>query len=247
MSEQTAFETLLTGFVGAERRTSDSGRAEAKGDKADFRSLLDGYDEVFRRWRARQATAAEDFNVVELLGITRDENRHSDVLAWLLDADPYRATHSQANQGFRAFLRELELPAHYASGDYKVGREIQGAESRVDIEIAARGRFVIHIEVKVGSGEGASQLEREWRDLQRTADRYEITNEEHIHALYLTPLGEEPSHKRFRPISWQQMTHVFEEFAKESVAESVRWFASHYALALHRYVIWRREEEIHNA
>ena len=246
-SEPSGFETLLTGFVEAEKLVRAREVAEAKDDEANFGRLLEGYDDVFRRWRERQVTVAEDFNLVDLLGLVRDENRHSDVLAWLLDADVYRATHSQGNRGFRAFLREVGLPEHYANGDYRVGREIQGGESRVDIEVVSLRRFVLHIEVKIGAGEGKAQLERERGDLKERARRFDVVEEADIHAFYLTPGGDTPSHPAFKPISWNQMAHVFEEFAKEAKAESVRWFAGHYALALCKFVVQRREEEARNA
>jgi hypothetical protein len=241
---QISFYTLLTEFAAAEKQADGRQAAQSIQDKTDFGRLLGGYDKEFRRWRKEQITSAEDFNLVDLLDLVRDENRHSNVLAWLLNGDVYHATHSQGDLGFRIFLKELGLPVNYADGDYRVGREIQGTESRIDIEIREPGRFIIHIEVKIGAGQGKAQLEREWRDLERKADSYNIADERHIHAFYLTPGGEDPSgDQRFKPISWEQMADVFDEFGKYAKAESVRWFALHYAHALRKFIVQHHEEE----
>jgi hypothetical protein len=234
--EVIGFETLLTEYDAAERQDHVRQLAEQQQEESDFRRLLEEYEKEFRLWRKKQVTAAEDFNLVELLGIVHDENRHSNVLAWLLDGDIYSATHSQGDLGFRTFLKEVSLPSHYADGTYEVGREVQAEESRIDIEILAQKRFVIHIEAKIGSGEGTAQLEREWRDLRRKAETCGVSKG-HIHAFFLTPAGEKPSHDDFRPISWFQIAHIFEEFARDARAESVRWFANHYAQALRKYVV----------
>jgi hypothetical protein len=233
---------LLTEFAAADKKADGRQTAQSKQDKTDFTWLLEGYDKEFRRWREEQITSAEDFNLVELLDLVRDENRHSNVLAWLLNGDVYHATHSQGDRGFRVFLKELGLPVDYADGGYRVEREVQGAESRVDIEVGAPERFIIYIEVKIGAGEGKDQLEREWRDLERKANRYNVADN-HIHAFYLTPGGENPSDRHFRPISWEQMAHVFDEFGKYAKAESVSWFARHYAQALRKFIVPHHEEE----
>ncbi|MCY3019474.1 MAG: PD-(D/E)XK nuclease family protein [Planctomycetota bacterium] len=225
-----------------DKRTEASQAAQAEQDQGEFRRLLEGYDREFRRWREQQVTRADDFSLVELLSLVSDENRHSDVLAWLLSADVYRATHSQGNLGFRIFLAELGLPAHYADGDYSVEREVPGKESRVDIEVRGYGEFIIDIEVKIGAGEGEAQLPREWCDLAQRAESC-VVPEAHVHALYLTRNGELPSYPRFRPISWGQIASVFDKFGEQAKAESVRWFAGHYAKALRKFIVQQQYEE----
>jgi hypothetical protein len=240
---QISFYTLLTEFAAADKQADGRQIAQSKQDKTDFTRLLEGYYKEFRRWREEQIISAEDFNLIELLDLVRDENRHSNVLAWLLNGDVYHATHSQGDRGFRVFLKEVDLPAVYADGPYSVEREVQGAESRVDIEVRKPGKFIIYIEVKIGAGEGKAQLEREWRDLERKAARYNVP-EKHIHAFYLTPGGKNPSpNSPFRPISWKQMAHVFAEFGNCAKAESVSWFAQHYAEALRKFIVPHHEEE----
>ena len=49
--------------------------------------------------------------------------------------------------------------------DYWVRTESSGNEARVDIEIAARGKFIIYVENKTYAVEGDDQTNREWRSL----------------------------------------------------------------------------------
>jgi hypothetical protein len=50
-----------------------------------------------------------------------------------------------------------------------VRREQEGDASRVDIEVATSGRFVIQIESKLHAAEGVDQTAREWADLTKRA------------------------------------------------------------------------------
>ena len=63
--------------------------------------------------------------------------------------------------------------------------------SRVDIEIAARSEFVVHIENKILSLEGSDQTDREWEDLEKR--RRELgSSESNTHAIFLTLDGSDP-------------------------------------------------------
>ena len=245
--DEPDFERLLTGFLGAEKKSVVREAAQAKSDEREFETLLGGYVDVFLHWRKLQTTRADDFNLIELLGLVSDENRHSNVLAWLLNSDIYHATHSQGNLGFKIFLDELKLSTDYADGPYFVGREVQGRESRVDIEIFSPCKFIIHIEAKIDSGEGVAQLKREWSDLGRRAksDQCNVPNE-NVYAYFLTRRGETPSNSNFKPLSWETIAKIFENFSVQAKAESVRWFARHYAEALRKYIVLNNDKESGN-
>jgi hypothetical protein len=232
------FQGLLSKFVKAEQNACTTARPKITEESRECESLLSGYHDAVLQWRELQNGLAEDFNLIELFGLVSDENRHSNVLAWLLSCDIYDATHSQQNLGFRVFAEELGLSSEYPVGTYFVGREVQGEESRIDIEVYSKNRFIIHIEAKIDSIEGIKQLEREWRDLQRHAisDRCGVTDSAHIHAYFLTRGGEAPSHPNFKPISWGTIANVFEKFSESAKAESVSWFTQHYAHALRKYI-----------
>src|SRR5262245_31729378 len=163
-------------------------------------SLLNAYESNLTNWRKSQEMSASDFNVLETLEIVSDELKHSLMLAWLLDHRIERAgTHAQGNLGFRLFLAETGLNKYsYAKSDYLVSREVKGDLSRVDVEVAATGHFVIHLENKIYSEEGTDQenkqdqTKREWIDLQRRA-KYLAVKPAHIHAFFVTLSGKKPS------------------------------------------------------
>ena len=180
----------------------------------------------------------------ELLGMISDENRHSNVLAWLLSSDIYRATHSQGSLGFQIFVEELGLPREYAKAiRYTVGREVRGRDSRIDIEILSASEFIIHIEAKIDACEGEEQLKREWSDLNRKANQCNVFDRNHIHAFYLTRRGDAPpKESNFRPLSWETIANVFEKFGSHAKADSVRWFALHYARALRRFIVLNNDK-----
>jgi hypothetical protein len=140
----------------------------------------------------------------------------------------------------------LRLPEEYAHRKYWIRREVVGQESRVDLEIAARGDFLIHIENKIWAGEGHAQTDREWADVLRRARMLSIKPEcGRVHALFLTPEGVAPLNTGFVPISWRQVAAVLDNFAQQSKPADVRLFASHYAQALRRFIIReeRKDEE----
>ena len=113
---------------------------------------------------------------------------------------------------FPFFLEEFGLPVKYAEGRYRVHREVSADESRIDVEVAERRKFVIYIENKIWSGEGNDETNREWRDLQKTADSLDCTE---YYAFYLTPNGRKPMNANFRPIAWRQIAQVLDRFAAE--------------------------------
>ena len=243
------FRALLDQFVEAHLRAAAAENAQAAEDRNRFGALLDGYEQAFSQYHSRQAAVADDFNLLEVMNLTGNEKRHSMALAWLLDHDMRRlGTHAQGKLGFRLFLDEfcyLGLPADYANCNYWVRREVGGDDSIVDIEVACRGRFVIHIENKIWSSEGTDQTSREWADLQRRAVDLNVAASE-IHALFLTPQGTEPTNRGFHPIRWGRVARVLEAFAEQAKPPEVKLFAGHYARALRRFIVIQDNSEVGN-
>lgn len=228
------FRALLDGY--AARR----GEA-APAPEALFRDLLDGFRGKFQAWRKSEENSASDFNLLDTLQIFGEEVRHSMMLAWLLDRRIERAgTHAQGNKGFLLFLKELGLDERYAESEYLVRREVRGDESIVDIEIAARGRFVIHIENKIYSEEGEDQTEREWRDLQERARDLGVKLSR-AHGFFITLSGDPPTSKHFEELGWNRIASILDAFAEQAKAPEVSMFASHYARALRRMTIEQPE------
>lgn len=241
MSNNTQqFKRLLDGFTKAHIEATKIESAELERHLQIFKTFFPNYRTALERWRKDQEDKADDFNLLEVMELTRKEVRHSMILAWLLDKElTGLGTHAQGKLGFRLFLEEVDLPGKYADGDYHVTREQDSDESRVDIEVfddlgAEKERFVIHIENKIGANEGDDQTNREWRDLERRA--IELGCQEY-HAFYLTPDRKIPENPNFHPISWRQIAKVLDRFEKEARAEEVRLFARHYAKILRTRII----------
>src|SRR5712692_7165493 len=229
--------TLLKQFGEHRDRANTLEQSQAADDRHQIHALLDGYNKTVESYRQKQEQVADDFNLLEVMRLTGKEIRHSMVLAWLLDHDMRKlGTHAQGNLGFRLFLSEFSLPIDYADCKYWVHREVAGDESIVDVEVACRGRFLIHIENKIWSCEGTDQTNREWSDLQRRAAELNVSAP-HIHALYLTPHGTEPANANFRPITWGRIVRVIERFAEQAKPPDVKLFAAHYARALRRFIV----------
>jgi hypothetical protein len=225
------FKKLLEGFGIAYAVAAAAEVAEAKRDRETFETFFPDYDTARQLWREAQVGRADGFNLLEVMQVTWKEACHSRVLAWLFDWDMTRlGTHAQGNLGFRFFLEEVGLPLEYATEGYRVSTESPGDESRIDVEVMARGRFVIYIENKIRADEGYEQTTREWRDLERTATALK-------HGFYLTPGGVEPRNRRFQAISWRRMATVFDRFADVAKPKDVALFARHYANVLKTNIV----------
>lgn len=233
-------EALLNGFREARVCNRQAEELEHHLLRLSAARLLDGFRSARSRWAEEQRKTADGFNLLSVMGVGCRELCHSNLLAWLLDHRIDQGTHAQGNLGFRLFLRELEREfgpktpceiAFYAEEPYWVHREVSGNESRADIEIAAKKKFIIHIENKVLAPEGEAQTDREWRDLQRRAKDLEVP-ETNVHAVFLTLDGTEATNKRFCCVSWNRVARVLDEFAKQAQPPDVKLFACHYAKAL---------------
>lgn len=244
---QPRFEQLLDGFRIVARRSHELDAEQAEKTLPLFPVLLAGYNESRAAWAQAQESTADDFSIFQVLNIIGDENRHSRVLAWLLDSRIEIGTHAQGNLGFRLFLEtlkdKLKLPdplAAYAEMPYWVRREVSGETSRTDVEIAARRGFILHIENKIWSLEGEDQTNREWDDLVRRAKELGV-REANARALLLTPDGCPALNKNFIPIEWREIAGVVKKFAEKARPPNVKLFAAHYAQTLEAFVVPQRE------
>ena len=233
-------QDLLAAFRAAD---SNAHEDQVQSDEAQVRSheaLFTGFRHACEAWRREQEDRADDFNILAVLQLTGKELRHSMALAWLLCRHiDGLGTHAQGSLGFRYFLREVGLPESFADTSYRVAREVSGDSARVDIEVYARGEFLLHIENKIWSGEGADQTDREWADMQRRADWLEIPHErrsKQVIGLFLSPTGAAPLCPSFRVARWGQVARAFDLFADTARPPDVRLFAAHYAKAIRRFV-----------
>jgi hypothetical protein len=195
---------LLDGFREVRNREE---KAEA-GALPKLKSLLGGYLASRDEWAEHQRAFADDFNLFAVMDVEHDEATHSKILAWLLDRRIMHGTHAQGSLFFRLFLEELGTdlgiqPAQitrYAEQLYWVGREVSGDKSRVDIEIAAYGQFVIHIENKITAIEGPEQTKREWDDLESRSKELGAIPTSDVHGVFLTLEGDQPQNTNFCPV-----------------------------------------------
>ncbi len=238
---QRAFQSLLTHH--AELRAKETARLQR---------LLHAFQVERRKWVEAQRKTADDFNLFKVMGVESDEVRHSKILAWLLDHRVDHGTHAQGNLGFALFLEELgkelqeqdkrRVTAYANESNYWVNCEVSGDEARVDIEIAAHGKFLIHIENKIWSAEGGDQTNREWRDMLARATELDVPDSA-CHAIFLTLEGTEAENQYFRPVRWMQVAKVLDKFAERTEPRNVQLFARHYAHALRKLSGLERERE----
>ncbi len=233
---QAQLADFIAGFVGAQSRHD----IVAHENLPVVTTMLDGYLANRGRWAEQQKLSADDFNLFEVMEVEHDEVRHSMILAWLLDSRLEHGTHAQGNLCFRLFLeefeRELQLDRSIANTPYWVRREVSCSESRVDIEIAAGRKFIIHIENKLRSAEGGSQTEREWRGLRERVEELEIPTA-NAHGIFLTRDGSAPENKDFHPVRWSRIARILDKFAQKAEAPEVRLFSAHYAKAVRKFAL----------
>ena len=239
--KQATFARLLGRFRESRDRVARTEAAEWTEYRQLFKTRLKDYLEFRDVWAKRQKAFADDFNLFKVLNVEYDEVRHSRLLVWLLDRRIDHGTHAQDSLGFRLFLEELrkdlaiESPPeswNYAEELYWVAHEVSGDKSRVDIEIAARAKFIIHIENKILSVEGIEQTDREWDDLEKRRRELGIS-ESNTHAIFLTLDGSNPKNKNFRAVGWSRIARILERFAEQAQAPEVKLFVGHYAQAVH--------------
>ena len=171
--------------------------AERENEKAlqDFLLNIDCLDELIP-WVGK-------FNIFDVLKISRTEIRHSNVLAWLLDANE--------NHGLGdIFIREIlqTLVENDDNGRYDVFRillmdfhsfTVYREWNNIDILLLSdEEKTLIAFENKVGSHEHSDQLNRYRSILERTYPEYEKIY------VFLTPDGELPSDEE----NWAVLTYA---------------------------------------
>lgn len=132
------------------------------------------------------------FNLFDVLKISRNEIRHSNVLGWLLDPNENHGMGDAFLKGILQRLAEKDSDGRYDV--FKVLRSDMYSFSvyrewkNIDILlVSSEEKLVIAIENKVGSHEHSNQLNRYREILENDYDGYKRLY------VYLTPDGEEPS------------------------------------------------------
>ena len=190
-----------------------------------FHDLIGSYRIAHEEYRKKTKGSAPDFNPITLLGLKYNELAHSRILAWLFDPEE---THSQGDLFFRHFLAHFEFEVVYDPWDYKVKREQVGKDAIIDILVYGRS-FIFYIENKTLASEGHDQTNREYRDLKKLSKALNVNN---IFPLFLTPQGDPPENKKWKPISYYQLAEAFEEALAEIQEHYVKRFVGSWIATL---------------
>jgi hypothetical protein len=188
----------------------------------------------------RLETLLGQFNIFEAVGVARQELRHSDFLAFLLDP---RKPHGLGDTFAKRFLQQVLMNAEprrdlspididaWSLGEMTVQREWRN----IDILLLDEGhRLVATIENKIASGEHSSQL-----------DRYRGTVEKLYSGwrpifVYLTPDGDEPTDKAYAAVDYGVVCDLVERLAETrqaAIDPAVHTMMMHYGRMLRRHVV----------
>ena len=156
------------------------------------------------------------FNLFDVLRISRTEIRHSNMLAWLLNANE---NHGMGDAYVKALVQKLV--ANDSAGRYDVFQlalmdfysfTVQREWNNIDILLtSSEEKTLIAFENKVGSHEHSDQLNRYRKILEKAYPDYCRIY------LYLTPDGELPSDEEY----WDVMTYLDIVETLESVSGGI--------------------------
>lgn len=186
----------------------------------------------------------DQFNLFEAVGVVRQEVRHSDFLAFLLNP--------QQNHGLGdVFLKRLLQQALGAGGrtlpimpldldiwsldEVLVLREWQS----IDLLLLDKPHhFAIIIENKIESHEHSNQLQRYRQVVQTHYPDWSIID------LYLTPDGELPSDESYLPVSYSVICQVLEGLVRSrasTLGPEVLMAITHYTQMVRRHIVGESE------
>ena len=180
------------------------------------------------------------FNLFEALGVIRQELRHSDLLACLLD--PGR-NHGLGATFLREFLRVVCLLTedddallHFDPDALNlIQATVFREQHHIDILVVDDvNRFVLIIENKIGTGEHSDQLNRYYDDVCTQYPGYQIF------PLYLTPDGNAPTSARYYAVSYTQVCQIIEKIVEEQrsvLGSDIVLLLEHYAQMLRRHIM----------
>jgi len=180
-----------------------------------------------------------EFNIFEALGAVRQELRHSDFLAFLLDPGQH---HGLGDTFLKRLLQRVLLRADrppVSAVEIDVA-DLEGAlvlrEWRnIDILIHDESsRLVCVIENKIGSGEHSNQLTRYREIVQREFPDCRLV------LVYLTPDGAEPSGEAYIPLAYGDIADMIDavRVVREStLGADVSALMRHYTTMLRRHIV----------
>lgn len=180
-----------------------------------------------------------EFNLFEALGAVRQELRHSNFLAWLLNPSE---NHGLGDYALRKFVMLVAREVNDPSANITPSWPLENAEIRrewrnIDILIAdPQKKYVVVIENKIYSGEHSGQLER-YKDIVET----EYPNAVRLF-VFLTPYGMLPQNEEsdYLPLDYSTIHQLITDVlvAKQNtLSTDVQTFISHYNAMLERHLL----------
>jgi len=187
-------------------------------------------------------SGANRFNIFEALGAVRQELRHSDFLAFLLDPQrPHRLGDLFAKRLLQSAIRNKDnsaIPFNsveldiWSLGELEVRREWQNIDILLRDE---RHQLLVPIENKVDTEEHSDQLRRYWDAVSSS----EPMSWKKI-GLYITPGGDPPSSTNYLSVDYAQISDVLEGVLKTRgslLDDEVRTLIQHYIQMLGRHIM----------
>jgi hypothetical protein len=183
-----------------------------------------------------------DFNIFEAVGVIRQELRHSDFLAFLLDPNQ---SHGLGDAFATRFLQRAiqgapraDLPVSpiqldvWSLDDASVSREWQN----IDVLLLSEGhKLAVIVENKIDSHEHSQQLERYYSIIRQQYPDWLIL------PILLTPEGNPPtSDPRYVPCSYTTVQSVCHEILRgrgSAMGPPVRLLIEHYTQMLERHIM----------
>ncbi|MCB0824962.1 MAG: PD-(D/E)XK nuclease family protein [Armatimonadetes bacterium] len=185
------------------------------------------------------------FNIFEAMGMTRQEIKHSKFLAFLLNpTEPHglgtlfldwflqEATRNATHLGIKP------LDFHLLDTSSAI---VTTETNNIDILIVIpEHQITIIVENKVSISEHSNQLERYF---SYCTSQYP---DHSVFGIYLTPEGEEPSHKKYTDLSYEQVHSLLERLLTRlqgSLSQDIELSILHYKNLLERHVLNNPEIE----
>ena len=181
------------------------------------------------------------FNLFEAIGAVRQELRHSDFLAFILDphqshglGDSFlkRLLQVSVLRGNRSTLPISPIDFDVWSLDEAVVRR-EWHKIDLFIEDAAH-KLIVGIENKVDSGEHSNQLQRSWKEM---SDHYHGWT---ILGILLAPEVRKPSDDRYVAIDYALVYQVMGELLElksSTLGPDIRVVLTHYSQLLRRHIV----------
>jgi hypothetical protein len=194
----------------------------------------------------RLEAITDKFNIFLALDIIKEEVRHSNFLAWLLDPN---GTHGAGDYFLKNFLKKIAANNRSSLSGLSIfdinlweldGVEVKKEWQGIDIFLVDHNNnFLCVIENKVDSSEHDEQLTR----YRTTVEEYYPTYKKLY--IYLTIAGERPEKEQvYLSVSYATLSELVEGFyenRKSQLNDDVSLFISHYLEMLNRYIMENSE------